>query len=1006
VWSRVRHRRLQALSLVALAALLTTSLCLGPLYQRSMEQALAGSVVAGASASAKAVRFTGANQSPDQLARDLPRTLDTYFGEPIVSRTAPVSVTLPGSTGSVATRVYAVDEACTRLKIVVGSCPSGAGEVMVSSADVDANGWSVGSTAEYAERLDPVVSRDANTGDLRIVGVYQPPAQDGDWLGAPITGRAGFEIQDVGAATDDWVTDPATMTPSRWHLLTASVVWPLDEDAVGHDELLRVGPVVAGVSRELLQNPGPDRVLMETNLPSLAERVATGSQQGRTTAVVLVVQLLVLVAVVLWMVLVAATEDRRPELALARLRGRGRRGGAAYLLSELVPLTLIGVALGVLAAPLAMALVAKVVFPVPVPRELPGSFLLAALGSAVAVLAVVLAAARRAVREPVDSLLRGVPARQRGAGGGPAEVTLIVFSLTAVAALVTGTLEGPLATLAPTLLAVAAGLLLARALGPVSRAVSVRLLRSGRAVAAAGTVTAARRPAARRILVMVVVASALSVFCVDALVTGQHNRQNAAEQALGAPYSLGVRSTSLVDVVAAVDAVDPHHEHLTPVVTTPQSASTGGPTVTVDATAFPRVAYFPLSSPDHADWSAIAPPAADPLRLKGSTVSGTVVSSAVGLRGPSRNRTDDLRVGLQVLESDGSSDQPSLSTIPIDDGSAEFQASVRCTDGCIVTGVTVTAPPGGEAHGTAFLRDLTVDGASFSLGAPTTWRRGVGTGGSLVPTSDPAGNLGVVLNTSGAQPPVMASEWVPQPVPALVSSPEDRLFQAPALVENVDMTVAGTLRRVPASPPGSRVVDAEGLMRRADTDTSSAIVEVWSDDAGAIDRARTELQKHGVAIDELTTIDDARADLDASPAAWSLALAVLVGGAAVLVALLVMVVATATTWRARATDLAALRMVGLPERSLRRLELLGELPVVLVGAVTGGVCGTVAAMLALPGIRQFTDPPAVDTTDFGTPWTVVVVASLVALAVLTAAALATSRWTARRAPLSRLREVV
>ena len=36
---------------------------------------------------------------------------------------------------------------------------------------------------------------------------------------------------------------------------------------------------------------------------------------------VLVVQLLVLVAVVLWMVLVAATDDRRPELALARLRG-------------------------------------------------------------------------------------------------------------------------------------------------------------------------------------------------------------------------------------------------------------------------------------------------------------------------------------------------------------------------------------------------------------------------------------------------------------------------------------------------------------------------------------------------------------------------------------------------------------------------------------------------------------------------------------------------------------
>jgi putative ABC transport system permease protein len=239
-----------------------------------------------------------------------------------------------------------------------------------------------------------------------------------------------------------------------------------------------------------------------------------------------------------------------------------------------------------------------------------------------------------------------------------------------------------------------------------------------------------------------------------------------------------------------------------------------------------------------------------------------------------------------------------------------------------------------------------------------------------------------------------------------VSSSEERLFSAAALVETADMSVAGRLTRVPGSPPDSRVVDTEGLLRRADTDTSGAIVEVWSDDAGAMDRARAELRKRGVTIDELTTIDDVRADLDASPAAWSLALSVLVGAAALLVALLVMVVATATTWRARARDLAALRMAGLPGRSLRRMELLGQLPVVLVGGVTGAVCGTAAAVLALPGVRQFTDPPAVDTTDFSTPWAVVVLSSLAVLVVLSALALATSRWTARRAELNRIRDVV
>ena len=58
---RVRHRRLQAVALITLAALLTTSLCLGPLYQRAMEQALAGSVLANASPEQKALRLTAAD---------------------------------------------------------------------------------------------------------------------------------------------------------------------------------------------------------------------------------------------------------------------------------------------------------------------------------------------------------------------------------------------------------------------------------------------------------------------------------------------------------------------------------------------------------------------------------------------------------------------------------------------------------------------------------------------------------------------------------------------------------------------------------------------------------------------------------------------------------------------------------------------------------------------------------------------------------------------------------
>ena len=45
------------------------------------------------------------------------------------------------------------------------------------------------------------------------------------------------------------------------------------------------------------------------------------------------------------------------------------------------------------------------------------------------------------------------------------------------------------------------------------------------------------------------------------------------------------------------------------------------------------------------------------------------------------------------------------------------------------------------------------------------------------------------------------------------------------------MTAVGTLPRVPGSPPGSRVVDLAGLLRRPEVSTPTYAVEVWADDA-------------------------------------------------------------------------------------------------------------------------------------------------------------------------------
>ena len=153
MWSRVRHRRLQALSLVALAALLTTSFCLGPLYQRAMEQALSASVVAAASPEQKALRISSTDLSTGQLVADLPSGLGAYVGGPVSTASANVEVVSPGGV-NLATRLYSASGACEQLRVVDGACPRAAGEVMVSSGDVADNGWTVGTEVDVTERVD------------------------------------------------------------------------------------------------------------------------------------------------------------------------------------------------------------------------------------------------------------------------------------------------------------------------------------------------------------------------------------------------------------------------------------------------------------------------------------------------------------------------------------------------------------------------------------------------------------------------------------------------------------------------------------------------------------------------------------------------------------------------------------------------------------------------------------------------------------------------------------
>lgn len=403
-------------------------------------------------------------------------------------------------------------------------------------------------------------------------------------------------------------------------------------------------------------------------------------------------------------------------------------------------------------------------------------------------------------------------------------------------------------------------------------------------------------------------------------------------------------------------------------------------------------------------WRSILAPQVPAVEVSGNRLRGSVEFSGLRIRGNPARR-DVLQVVAQLRSAGGGSKLVDIADVPAHDGRTRVDAQLFAHPGWILTGLGVCSANTVRVSATVMFSDLTLDGEPLALGDPDSWRTATyDDGGSVVPTSDDAEHLGMVVTDAVGTAHPMLSTWVPDPVPALVSGPEPDEFMTPGLSEPIRSRPVGTLPRVAGAPVGARVVDLNGLLRRPDSyPVKSATAAVWGGDRDLMDRVADGLRQRGVAVDQLSTQAQVRQRLDDTPAAWSLALSILVGSAAVLVAAMVLTIVTATTWRSRAADLAALHMTGLRQRRLRRMEVVGTLPLVLLGCLVGALCGVLAARLALPGVRQFTEPPEVPTTDFSVPWPAVGVTALVAALALTAIAVAAAAWTARQARLAQLR---
>lgn len=1021
---RWRYRPLQAAAVVALAALMTACAAFAPLYYRAMQQALTEITIDNAPVldSSVLISVTPSDEfssapvpPPEVVANKLPAEVRSDFHEPILSYSGRAEV-LPGErTDPVGELVWRSDQ-CDHLEFTAGACPTATGEIAVSPADVDIFGFDVGETVHVPGAAQP--DGRAPVLDLKVVGVYRQVPSD-YWFGQSITGRSGVVSLDPPQVIqhDVWLTPRETFESdgTRPDARSSSAGFLIDQVAVGVDQLLELGPVIddlAHAEPELGVTPAN----VVSGLPGLADDVQGQIDQSRVTVPLLMAQLCLLAVVVLWLVLLAITEQRRPEVALARLRGRGRRGARWLLLAELLPITLLALVPGAVLAVLANWFARRVLLPGSVPFELGWPFLAALVLAGIVLAGVTAMAVSRVAREPVERLLRRVPPRTAGWALGATEAVIIAGAGGIVVVFATGGLDGPIALAAPGLLAIVVGLVLAHLTTPTAALLGRRRLRRGTVRAGVSLLDAARSPATRRIIAIVTLASALAVFSADALVVGGRNRVTAAQQEAGAARVVEVRGNELAQLRAAIDEVDPDGKQLTPVVRVLPPGEQAIGTLAVVASSFRDIALFPGGTASEAVWGKLTPPDVEPIDLVADELSLDVDDSTLV-----SHRTDGeshpVTIGLDLVNRRGETLHTTFGVLP--EGPADhrrFTQRVSCTEGCHVTGVWASTLPSASLEGAVTLRNLTQrpSGEVVPLGPADEWTPyDVREDGTVTPSSNTPDDLTVTFDGRGATPMTMQQRWLPTIVPALVAGPlppsaVGNRFQLAGLDGELQQAAqVGTLPRVPASPANTFVADLDSL-QRGHSVLATDQLEIWfaDDDPALLDRVRTALDEQGLAISSTTTLADVRRGYDASAAAWSLQLAAVVGGVALLIALLVLVVSAVSGWRFRTRDFAALRMSGVPRASIRAMAVAAQLPAVLVGVVAGGISGVVGAQLAMPIVPLFATAPEVSTLNLDTAWWAVLVAVLAALAVLGTGSVLIGRALAARSELRRLRETL
>lgn len=996
----VRTRTAQVLTVLVLTALAAAVAAAGPWFAFASMSSAAAADVAAAPAEQRVVSVRlithigdGPRDTVDQFASRVRDLLPLPAARPVNGLMIAMSVSR-GSESDALPVAYR-DEFCANVQLR-GPCPARPLEVSISAVASRRLGLHAGdSVVEHASLGAPAVT-------FRIVSTYTPVDPGGTYWSDALY-RAQTGLDPLFTPLDTFAIDPLSNPTVTYDVQVPEALLRGDGD---YD----LGQALDLATAQLTQQ--------QLNLVNSSAQLLTEVGHDRSTVRTSVTVSLIQVLILAWFAIGLAGRytgrDRRGDAALLKLRGAARSGMLRLAWGQhLVPLA-IGAIAGI---PPGYAVARLLAGPVPDPADRQSALVLSA-GAAAAVLVgglIVLALVEAfAQRPPVAELLRQVTSARGDWKSGLIDLLLLAVASSAIYQARTGDATSGLALAAPALVALAAGLLLARLLVRIADRGGGSAVRAGRLRLGLTAVQVSRRPAADRVFALVVVTVAVFTTAFGGRLADREHRAVRSAAELGAQRVLTVQATNRTLLEQAVRRADPRGDQAMAVVVD----TSGLPSVlAVDSSRLAAVARW---RPEYGPVSALSTAMADsPGRSPLPAITGDRLTVRVRHDGES---PADLSL---VLQDEGTGAPVDVPFGRLGPGAQSRSASLTgcaAPPGCRILRWEVTAPPDhtGRVVAAGFptavtVTELTQHGPDATVlnGAAladiSRWRAGTAGGGMDIDASHGALRMAIDENPTGPPPPPDDQVWavddrLPLPVVLAGTPPDDWQLAEPGL-ESLGAGIAPV--RVIASTGALPVVGGSGVL--IDLDAARRMVgdavvggtfQVWlAPDAGpgVVDA----LKRNGLSIVSDQTIASRAAALGRQGPSAGSQFALLSAAIGLLLAAATVALTGAVDRRTRLGELTALRVQGFPYRAARVASWAGTAGLTVLGVAGGLLAAVIAHPLVRTAVPPFTDDWDVLPAPGPLGAAAVLLAGLIALAVLGLTA-----WLSVLSLLRRLREDV